>query len=220
MRTFTKTLIASAMAVAVAGPVSANPNFAGVYAGSKTDIKVNPSGCPNGSLKNQSTAVGFAPAVYDFVDFGVDIPFSGCWALTNLGGIIDEDIDRLQGIYIERKVGKDLTMAFTLDTVEDVVDVMNLHLVTESKCDVSAIIPGQGVDPLSVTVQKANGKLSKNGERLNLNIDIRGKYDSSSKDDRNIKATIKGKMDFNPTGLDPLLACDELFEDFFFVNPQ
>ena len=220
MSKFTKTMVASALAVAVASPVSANPNFLGVYAGSNTRISVTPSGCPNQNLRNQTTAVGFAPGVYAFpIDgdlLGAEIPFSGCWAINSLGSIINEEVDPLAGTYIERKVGRDLTMALTLDSLEDVVDLMNLHLVTESKCDVS--VPGleinQGVDPLSVTVHRANGKLSKNGERLNLNVDVRGEYDSASRSDRNIKAKIKGRMDFNPTGTDPLGACDDLFDLF------
>ena len=217
MNTFTKTLIASAMAVAVAGTASANPKFLGVYSGGKTTLKITPSGCPNASAKNQTTVVAFTPAIEEVIGenivFDVNIPFSGCWAMTGIGAIIDPDLeDAISGTYIERKVGKDLTMAATLFSIEEIVDAMDFHLVTEGKCDVSlaAVEVGtQGVQSSTVTLKKGNGKLSKNGDRVKVDIQIDAKYKNGKSQEKNIKAKINGKMDYS-VGVNPVTCFDAI----------
>ena len=220
MNTFTKTLIASAMAVAVAGTASADPKFAGVYSGGKTKMDITPCGCPNAKAKNVTTVVSFAPGIFEWFNVGLDkfevnIPFAGCWEMSGLAGLIDPDLDdRLVGSYIERKPGKDLTMATTLFSLDEIVDAMNYHLVTESKCDVALIGVGadlKGVDPLSVTLKKGNGKLSKNGERVKVDIQIDATYDNDSDKNKKIKAKINGKMDF-AAGVNAFDGCDAIVD--------
>jgi hypothetical protein len=238
MNTFTKTLIASAMAVAVAGTASAGPKFIGAYQGDKTTLKITPAGCPNAKANKQTTFIGFAPGSYGFIgefeEFNINIPFSGCWSMTGVGGILEPDVfDFLRGIYIEKKVDKDLTMALTFRSLfgfveEDpflglldggIVGAMNAHLISESKCDVSlltAITPWRGVDPTSVIVKKGQTKISKNGEQVKVDIRVDAKYNDDNGKNKNIKAKIKGKMDYNAAlGLVNegfLSSCDSIVE--------
>jgi hypothetical protein len=238
MNTFTKTLIASAMAVAVAGTASANPKFVGGYSGDKTKLKISSSGCPNAKATNQTSVVGFAPGIAEWNDgvdrFSLDVAFAGCWRLTGAEGILEPEIfDSLRGTYIERKVGKDLTMALTetslyglefddigLDKLETgIVGAMNAHLISESKCDVSIfslVAPWKGVDPTTVEVKKGQTKISKNGEKVKVDIQVDAKYNNDSGKNKKIKAKISGKMDYDATlallGTPIIGSCDAIVD--------
>ena len=155
MSTFTKTLVATAMAVAVVGTATADPKFAGLYSGSKTKISISPSGCPNDTEKNLDTVIGFTPWSISEIGFGAEVEsfvaFAGCWGMTGFSFGQEEELD---GIYIERKVGKDLTMALTDEDLAGIIDEMDDYLKFEDKCDVD-IIGFNGMNASSVIVKKA-----------------------------------------------------------------
>ena len=209
MSNFTKTLIASALAVAVTGTATADPKVIGIYKGSKTKITISPSGCPNDNEKNLDTTIGFGEMYLDDLDiggFGIDIPFAGCWAMNGFSFGQEQELD---GIFIERKVDKDLTMAIVGEDLAGIIEEMDDYLVSESKCDVDLFGPN-GMNPESVTVKKANGKLSKNGERVKVDIQIDGDYDNDSGKTRNIKAKINGKMDYDAGIFNPAFDCENI----------
>jgi hypothetical protein len=221
MSTFSKTLIATAMAVAVAGPVNADPNFIGGYSGSKTRLDITPSGCPNLRIKDRTTVVAFTPGIFEWTDefldvYEINIPFAGCWTMNGWQGILDPELDVLSGTYIERKPGKDLTMAATFSSIEGIVDAMNVHLITEGKCDVdplAAELEFQGVNAGSVSLRKGQGKLSKNGERIKVDIRIDATYGNNRDQTRNINARVRGTMDYAPAA--PMLySCADAIVDF------
>lgn len=210
MRRFTRTMIAAALAVVVAGSAAAEVKTLGVFTGSKTSVKITPAGCPNDSEKNVSTTIGFGEMDF-LVGEGVDqfrggLPFAGCWSMS--GFSLGEEAT-LAGIYIERKVGQDLTMALTAHSFYDqIVDEINEYLLSESKCDYSLL--GGDIDPLDFIVKKGNGKLSKNGDRVKVNIQVDGEYTNDSGKTKNVKAKIRGKMDFEPGLVNPGFDCEEV----------
>jgi len=228
MSTFTKTLIASAMAIAVAGPAAADvPNGPGDrYEDGRATVKITPSGCKNAKLEFQAT-VGFGDILEDD-GFEVDAtPFAGCWAMT---GFAFGDLGFATGGRIARKVdnsssdsrgdAKDLTMSLSADTLYDgVVDAMDNYLEFDAdgaKCDY--VGNGIGEDGALMiaeyaVVKKANGKFSKNQEKLKVDIQVDSKYENTKGKMKNIKASIKANLDA-ATGENPAFDCGA-----FFVQP-
>ena len=194
MSKFTKTLTATAVAVAVSGPVAASDlqegNLNGAYTGSKTTVSITPSGCSNAKEKNIDTVVGFHELA----------PFAGCWALT---GYSFDDAVGLEGGYIERKVGKDLTMSLEGFSFYEVVDEMRNYLGSESKCDFDDDDTLYD-DPI---VKKGNGILSKNGEKLKINLEVTSKYMTTKGRTKNVKAKVKGNLDFDANQANPAFDC-------------
>ena len=199
---FTKTMIASAMAVAMAGPAAADvPDGPGdVYEDGRATVQISPAGCKN--LKVEFDArVGFGN-VEDFEEFDFAFPFAGCWAMT---GFQFDDVGVMSGLRIARKVdngnsesrgdAKDLTMSLSGDSLYDgIVDAMDNYLDTAdaSKC---------GYDDFEDTlweyavVKKAQGKFSKNQEKLKVDIQVDSKYDNDKGKMKNIKAKVKANLD-------------------------
>ena len=62
----------------------------------------------------------------------------------------------------------------------------------------------------SIYVKKAQSKFSKNGDRVNVDIQVDGTYDNKSGKTKNIKAKVKGKMDF-VAGPNPAFDCGLIF---------
>jgi hypothetical protein len=174
-------------------------NLFGAYKGSKTTISISPSGCSNAKEKNVDTVVGLGS-----MDVDVEFPFAGCWAMT---GYSFDDVGVVGGTYIERKVGKDLTMSLTGDSLYDgIVDAMDNYLELDpdaSKCD----YVDNGTIYDEAIVKKGNGKLSKNGERLKVDIRVDSKYENTSGKIKNVKARIKGTMDFDSLEENPAFNC-------------
>ncbi len=223
MSKFMKILIASALAVAVAGPATAVddlPIFGdvktlGVFTGSKTKISINPAGCPSDNVKNLDTAIGFGAMAWSLEDelnlVEVDIAFAGCWSMSGFSFGVEQELD---GAYIERKVGKDLTLALNTEDLLGVIEEIDDYLVDESKCDV-AVLGVNGANPLSFFVKKGNAKLSKNGERVKVDIQIDGDYTNDSGQTKKVKTKVKGKMDFETTDpeLNPAFSCENIIAD-------
>ena len=59
MKALTKNIIASVLAVAMAGPAASKVNMHGVFEGSNTTFKIIPAGCPNAKDKNIESIIGF-----------------------------------------------------------------------------------------------------------------------------------------------------------------
>ena len=198
MSKFTKTLIASALAVAVAGPAAASDlkegDVNGAYKGSKTSVKITPAGCPNDNTKNITTKIGFHEIA----------PFAGCWVMVAADFEFDGD-DTLYGGYIERKVGKDLTMSLSGESLfDEVIDEMYYYLMGESKCDLDE---QDNTIWDEATVKKARGKLSKNGDSIQVDIQVDSKYKTNDGKTKNVKGKIKGKMDFDANESNPGFDC-------------
>jgi hypothetical protein len=221
MSKFTKTLIATAMSVAVAGPVAADvPSGPGeVYKDTNATVKITPSGCKN--LKEEFNAVVGFGDINDFDDFDFFFPFAGCWAMT---GYSFDDIGFARGLRIARKVdtsnsdsrgdAKDLTMSLSGDTLYDgIVDAMDNYLAFANdaeKCDYDSF--NDTIWEYAV-VKKANGKFSKNQEKLKVDIQVDSKYENDSGKMKNIKAKIKANLDA-AVDENPAFDCG-----LFFVQP-
>jgi hypothetical protein len=213
MSKFMKTLITSVLAVAVAGTAAADPKMLGVYKGSKTTISINPGGCPSDNEKNLNTVMGFGAMAWDLDDdlnlMEVDMAFAGCWSLSGFSFGQEQELD---GAYIERKVGKDLTLALTREDLLGVIEEIDDYLVSESKCDVD-LLGTSGANVSSFIVKKGNAKLSKNGDRVKVDIKIDGDYTNESGKTKNVKTKVKGKMDFDPGVLNPAFSCEHIIAD-------
>ena len=171
-------------------------NLFGAFKGSKTTISISPSGCPNAKEKNVDTVVGLGS-----MDVDLEFPYAGCWAMT---GHSFDDVGVATGLYIERKVGKDLTLSLTGNSLYDgIVDAMDNYLQSEPKCD---YVDNDTIWDES-TVKKANGKLSKNGERLKIDIQVNSKYENTNGKTKNVKSKIKGTMDFDSLEGNPAFSC-------------
>ena len=201
MKVSTKNIIASVLAVAMAGPAAAEVNRHGVFEGDNATLKIIPTGCPNSNDKNIESIIGFG----SISELGQTFPNAGCWFFA--GEKPDNEVIFLDGLYIEKKVSKDLTMSLTGESLLDsIVDEVNEHFLSEPRCDYVG-----GLDPDDFYVKKGSGKLSKNGDRINLNILVYGSYKNDRGNSFLIKTKIQGKMDFNANAENPAYDCSELF---------
>jgi hypothetical protein len=195
MSKFTKTLIASALAVAVTGPVSAEVKEHGSFIGTDLVFQVKPQGCKNSKTAKLSSSLEF----FNLADYTQ----SGYYELDAF--FLGEGVD-VEGEYIERKVGKDLTMnlyradlgdCLIIDTdlvCDGIAEGIQLALIANS-C--GAMTDAQS---LLLTVTKGQTKLSKKGDRAKVDFKIEGNYYNTKKNKvRKVTATIKSpKMDFVP----------------------
>jgi hypothetical protein len=191
MGRFAITLTTAALAAAIAGPASAdlmegsNP---GAYAGNQTTLKIIAAGCPNDSQTGQ-TVIGFD-------EMG---PFQGYWGMEffSFG-----EVGLLGGLYIERMVGKDLTMALSAESYAALLGILSDYVAGgEPQCDLGS---NEGdFDNDDFEVKKAQGKLSKNGDRIKVSIEVRGKYTNSDNQKKNLKLKINGTMNFDSAAANP-----------------
>jgi hypothetical protein len=217
MSTFTKTLIASAMAVAVAGPVSADvpDGVSQAYVGSKTTVKLKPSGCKNQNTKNIDTIVGFGD-IDEFLEgeFDLYLPFAGCWAMA---GFQFYDVDAIAGMRISRKTdkktltAKDLTMSLTGESLYgEVINGIYDYLYYED----DAVKCGYVDDDTlweQAYIKKGNGKFSKNQEKLTIDIQVDSQYRNDKDKLKNVQASIKGKLDLSNNTANPAFDCGLIF---------
>ncbi len=186
MGRFAITLTAAALAAAIAGPASAdlmegsNP---GAYSGDATKVKITAGGCKNESFKGQS-AIGFSEQG----------PFQGCWEMEFFS--FGETFGPLGGSYIERKVGKDLTLGLDAASYAAVLDVLRDYVGDPlSTCDLGTN-PGD-FDTDDFVVKKAQGKVGKTGDRIRVSIEVSGKFTNSDNKKKNLKIKIDGTMNFD-----------------------
>ena len=109
--------------------------------------------------------------------------------------------DRDRGVWVPSDNG---VVVKLLDTDADgIVDAMVNYLQSESTCD---YVDNDTIWDES-SVKKANGKLSKNGERLKVDIQVDSKYENTNGKTKNVKSKIKGTMDFDSLEGNPAFSC-------------
>jgi hypothetical protein len=211
MSKFTNTLIASTLAVAVAGPASADVDFGGylfadAFVSNKTlKVKVNPSNCKTtkfdfatSTLKLTNEIEGEGKDLFEFEE-------AGFWELE---GFTWTDLDPdLAGIYTTRKLDKELTpsmhradLGYCLDeqvgTDPDVFEQECIGLA--EVIQTSLVLEGCGAmtnaQSILLDVTKSQIKLSKNGDRAKVDFQVEGNYINTKKDAKakKVKVTIKG----------------------------
>jgi len=195
MSKFTNTLIASVLAVAVAGPAAAEVAENGYFAGTNTKAQVKPSSCKNVTIEVPQSELFFED------NFGSRE--SGFWDL-DLSVAIGEE-ESIGGRYIERKVGKDLTGSLNVEDLGrcqtdgagvrtcDGIAAVIVSVVESSDC--GGTMSDTQTDALTVT--KGNVKLSNKGTRAKVDFKIEGEFTNDKGKAKKVQATIKGsKMDF------------------------
>ena len=211
MSKFTKTMIASALAVAVAGPAAADVPTGDLqrYEDVKAKVQISPAGCKKAKSEFQAV-VGFGDTC-DY-DPGFEFPFAGCWAMT---GILFDDIAQADGLRIARKVdkktleAKEVTMSLSGDTLyEGIVDAMENQLQSAdgAKCDYVDDFGSRSDMEDAAYVKKAQGKFSKNQEKLKIDIQVDTQYGNTDGKFKNIKAKITSKLDA-ASGVNPAFDC-------------
>lgn len=198
MSKFSKSLIASVLAVAVAGPAAAAVNEDGSFNGTNLKAKVIPSSCKNVTIEVPQSELEFQST-----DSQTE---SGFWDLYLSVAIGENEV--ISGRYIERKVGKDLTGSLN---TSDLGECDGINVDETRNCDgIAAVIVsvvesadcgGSMSDAQSqaLTVTKGNVKLSKKGERAKVDFRVEGEFTNDKGKLKKVKATIKGsKMDFVP----------------------
>ena len=200
MSKFTKTLIASVLAVAVAGPAAAEVAENGVFKGTKMTIQIKPGSCKN-------TKVDVALSELEF-ESDSSYTESGYWYLEATDSIADyKDIE---GAYIERKLGKDLTGSiYSPDLGEcvppvapevglqctGIVEVVRDYVQDAEGCNGSMNI----LQANDFSVTKGNVKLSKKGTRAKVDFKVEAQFTNAKEKDKKVTATIKSpNMDFVP----------------------
>ena len=210
MSKFTKTMIASALAIAVAGPAAADVPTGDLqrYEDGKAKVSLKPSGCK--SVKDEFNAVvGFG----DAIDFdGNDFPFAGCWAMT---GYSYDDVATAEGLRIARTVdkksleAKEVTMSLSEDTLYNgIVDAMDEYLFFDpdaAKCNYD----DDGTLWDKAYVKKAQGKFSKNQEKLKIDIQVDSQYKNDKGKFKNVKVKITSKLDA-AVGANPAFDCGQV----------
>jgi len=193
MSKFTNTLIATALAVTVTGTAAAD--VAGLqWSGSKLKVQIKPNSCKNFNSGNKEGTVRAWP-----FEHAVN---QGHWMLT---GYSFGDNNIVDGEYIERKVGKDLTASLfshVLGGCETIMDVQTCHgIVGEIQDYLSDESCGAMTDAQANDFSLTKGKvtLSKNGERLKADFKVEGEYTTTKGNVTKVKATLKSpNMDSEP----------------------
>jgi hypothetical protein len=202
MSKFTKPMIASVLAVAVAGPAAAAVDDNGTFVTTKaTKAQVSPSNCKN-------TKFEFPAATLEFYsDEGTEDGFanSGTYDLTGFTWAFATD---LYGNFIERKVGKDLTASIYSPDLGGcfregeeapllcvgIAEVIQTSLILKN-CGAMTDVQSRLLD-----VTKGQIKLSKKGTQAKINYKVEGTYfNTKSSKEKKVKFTLKGsKFDFIP----------------------
>ena len=196
MSKFTNTLIASVLAVAVAGPAAAEVAENGYFAGTNTKAQVKPSSCKNVTIEVPQSQLYFED------NFGSRE--SGFWDL-DLSVAIGEE-ESIGGRYIERQVGKDLTGSLdssdlggcetdSQNGIRVCGGIVAVIVATVESADCGGSMSDDQANAFTVT--KGNVKLSKKGTRAKVDFKIEGEFTNDKDKVKKVQATIKGsKMDF------------------------
>ena len=193
MSKLTNILIATALAFAVTGTAAAE--VAGLqWSGSKLKVQIKPNSCKNFNSGNKEGTIRAWP-----FEHAVN---QGHWMLT---GYSFGDDATLDGDYIERKVGKDLTVSLfshDLGGCETIMDVQSCWgIVGEIQDYLSSESCGAMTDAQAndFSLTKGQVKLSKSGERAKVNSKVEGEYTTTKGKVTKVNATIKSpNMDSEP----------------------
>jgi hypothetical protein len=210
MSKFTNTLIASTLAVAVAGPVSADDIlFTDTFiSDKKLTVKVNAANCKNTKFDFATSKLVLTNGIFDgevLVDDLFELEEAGFWTLE---GFTWTDLEPdLGGIYTTKKIEKELTpsmyehdLGICLD-----VDVGITDPLFEQQCtglaeviQTSLILQGCGamtnVQSALLDVKKSQIRFSKNGTRGKVDFQVEGEYINlkGNTNARKVKLTVKG----------------------------
>jgi hypothetical protein len=161
----------------------------GAYAGSKTTLKITAAGCPNTTEDNLQTVIGFDETGPSQGNWGMDFFSFG-------------EVGLLSGLYIERKIGKDLTLALSAESYAALLGILSDYVDDEATgCDLGP--NGDDFDNDDFEVKKAQGTLSKNGDKIKVSIEVSGSYTNSDAQSRNLKLKIDGTMNFEFAAANP-----------------
>lgn len=207
MNTFTNTLIASTLAVAVVGPASADVLFLDVFISDKVlKVDVKPSSCKNTKLDFATSTLVLTNEIADgeggFEDL-FELEEAGFWELEGFTWVeVESD---LGGIYTTKKIDKDLTPSmfeWDLGDCIDVTDAVGTIQFCTGLAEViqkSLIVQGCGamtnVQSALLSVTKSQIKLSKKGDRAKVDFQVEGEYINTKNNAKakKVKLTIKGK---------------------------
>ena len=196
MSKFTNPLIATALAIAVTGTAVAEFAEGLQWSGSQLKVQIKPNSCKNFNSGNKEGTIRtwLFPRTLN----------QGRWSLQ---GYSFDDFAMIEGDYIERKVGKDLTASLFSKHLGGcdhqfcvgIVGVIQDYLSDES-C--GAMTDAQAND---FSLTKGQIKLSKSGERLKVTFKVEGEYTDDKGNVKKVKATIKSpNMDSEPFTQPPL----------------
>ena len=187
----TTAVVLLGMFVGFQGPAVADVMENSAYVGSKTTLKMSPSGCHRkGKAKSLDTVLGFGEAG----------PFYGEWGMT----LFSSDIELvLFGPYIERKPNKELTMGLDAESLDEVISFIDYYV--EINCNGEVTDAQRG----AYEVSRGQGKLSKDGGKIKVSIEVKGKYTKNKGKTDNIKFKLDGKTNFDPDAQNPLFPAAE-----------
>ena len=209
MNTFTKTLIATALAVTVAGPAAANGGgipFDDEFVSDKPlKVNISPANCKNTKFDFATSKLELSNQI--FVDGEVDedlLDFEGAgfWNLEGFTWTIATP--DLFGIYTTKKIDKDLTASMYEGDLGGCAEVTipeaDACFGLAEAIQTAVIVEGCGfmtfAQSNTLEVTKSNIKLSKNGDRAKVDFKVEGEYvntKGSSNKDKKVRLTIKGK---------------------------
>jgi hypothetical protein len=207
MSKFTETLIASVLAVAVAGPAAADVDFADTFVSNKPlKVKITGGNCKTTKFDFATSTLGLGEEI-DF-DEGLlrsVFPGSGYYELSGFTWAVGP-VDMV-GNYVTRKIDKDLTASIWEGnlggcvTDEAGIDIPGLQCEGIAEVIQTALIKeGCGAMTLvqsnTLEITKGQIKLSKKGDRAKVDFKVEGTYANTKKSsiqEKKVKFTIKGK---------------------------
>ena len=212
MSKFTQTMIATAMAAAMAGPAAADvpTGPSERYEDSRATVRIQPAGCRNQN-DEFNAVVGFGDL--DEFDFDFAFPFAGCWAMT---GYSFDNVAMMDGLRIARTVdtgnsdsrgdAREVTMSLTGDSFYDgIVDAMDNYLEFAPDADNCDYVDNGAIYEYAV-VRRGRGKFSKNQEKLRVDVRVESRYENTNGRMKNVNARIRANLDAT-VGDNPAFDC-------------
>ena len=191
MSTLMKTVIASVLAVAVTGPAAADPLlFPGIYVGDNLRVQIAPQGCKKFKTDKLPSQLVF--------DSAPTARQAGNFALTGYTVLGTGDID---GVWIEKKVEKDLTLAVDSADVGNCIAGVCTGIAEQIQDWLAFETCGAMTDIQSdlLTVTKGQVKLSKDATVAKIDIMVEGEYLNTDLNAKKVKVKVKStKMDYVP----------------------
>jgi hypothetical protein len=187
MSKLTKTLTASALALAISGLTTgaafAATDITSTYGGRNTSVQLDAKGCGKEKVKNIDTKVVIMEDGFQ----------QGEWAIE---GFIFGNSDMIAGPFIENKPGKEMVGSFDDETLEALLLFTNDIVTVECSGD---------YDDDSTELKKATFTLNKKGDNIKIKLQINGKYVTDNGKTKNVKVNVNGDADLTgtePTGTD------------------
>ncbi|MEA2093250.1 MAG: hypothetical protein U9P11_01650 [Pseudomonadota bacterium] len=187
MSNFTKTLTASALALAVSGLTTgtafAETDITSTYMGSSTTVQLDVKGCGKEKEKNLDAELVVMEDGFQ----------QGEWALTlfQFAGLV-----MASGPFIESKPGKELVGSLDDESLAAILAFINNIVTNECFGD---------YDDASTELKKYTITFNKKGDNAKFKLQMNGKYETDNSKTKNVKLSINGDADLTgtePTGTD------------------